>query len=263
MSEIFWINKLNIKPKKSLGQNFLIDSNISRKITKLVQGQLADPILEIGPGTGSLTNELLKDNYRIKAIEVDNELTDILVERFGEVPNIEIINEDAMDYDYSQLTGPWWIMVGNLPYNIGTRLLVKLITEVPQIHRYVVMLQDEVAERIVAKPDTKQYGSLSVLASLFTNSKVQFNVSKNCFEPKPKILSTVVTIQRETLIDEDMRMKAFEISKVAFQQKRKKIKTALKDYIDEESSKKLSLDLNLRPQELTPENYLAIAEINS
>ena len=95
MSEIFWINKLNIKPKKSLGQNFLIDSNISRKITKLVQGQLADPILEIGPGTGSLTNELLKDNYRIKAIEVDNKLTDILGERFGEVPNIEIINEDA------------------------------------------------------------------------------------------------------------------------------------------------------------------------
>ena len=124
-------------------------------------------------------------------------------------------------------------------------------------------VQDEVAERIVANPDTKQYGSLSVLASLFTNSKIQFNVSKNCFEPKPKILSTVITIQRETLIDEDMRMKAFEISKVAFQQKRKKIKTALKDYIDEESSKKLSLDLNLRPQELTPENYLAIAEINS
>ena len=85
MSEIFWINKLNIKPKKSLGQNFLIDSNISRKITKLVQGQLADPILEIGPGTGSLTNELLKDNYRIKAIEVDNKLTDILGERFGAV----------------------------------------------------------------------------------------------------------------------------------------------------------------------------------
>tara|TARA_B100000941_G_scaffold266186_1_gene221272 strand:- start:216 stop:743 length:528 start_codon:yes stop_codon:yes gene_type:complete len=148
LSEVFWINKLNIKPKKSLGQNFLIDSNISRKITKLVQGQLADPILEIGPGTGSLTNELLKDNYRIKAIEVDNELTNILVERFGDVPNIEIINEDAMDYDYSQLTGPWWIMVGNLPYNIGTRLLVKLITEVPQIHRYVVMLQDEVAKEL-------------------------------------------------------------------------------------------------------------------
>ena len=260
MSEIFWINKLNIKPRKTLGQNFLIDTNISRKITKLVQGQLADPIIEIGPGTGSLTNELLKDNYRIKAVEVDKQLTHLLRERFGDVPNIEIINEDAMSFDYSQLTGPWWIMVGNLPYNIGTRLLIKLITEVPQIHRYVIMLQDEVAERIVAKPNTKHYGSISVLFSLFTDSKLQFNVSKNCFEPKPKILSTVLTIQRETLVDEEIRFKAFEISKIAFQQKRKKIKTALRDYIDEEKAEKLLLDLNSRPQELTPNDYLSIAE---
>ena len=260
MSEVFWINKLNIKPKKNLGQNFLIDTNISRKITKLVQGQLADPIIEIGPGTGSLTNELLKDNYRIKAVEIDDALAGLLNERFVDVPNIEVINEDAMDYDYTQLSGPWWIMVGNLPYNIGTRLLVKLITEVPQIHRYVVMLQDEVAERMVAKPNTKQYGSLSVLCALFTNTKIQFNVSKNCFEPKPKILSTVLTIQRETLIDEELRLKAFEISKIAFQQKRKKIKTALYGYVDKETSEKLSLSLDLRPQELTPEDYLAIAE---
>ena len=260
MSEIFWINKLNIKPRKTLGQNFLIDTNISRKITKLVQGQLADPIIEIGPGTGSLTNELLKDNYRIKAVEVDKQLTHLLRERFGDVPNIEIINEDAMSFDYSQLTGPWWIMVGNLPYNIGTRLLIKLITEVPQIHRYVIMLQDEVAERIVAKPNTKHYGSISVLFSLFTDSKLQFNVSKNCFEPKPKILSTVLTIQRETLVDEEIRFKAFEISKIAFQQKRKKIKTALRDFIDEEKAEKLLLDLNSRPQELTPNDYLSIAE---
>ena len=260
MSEIFWINKLNIKPRKTLGQNFLIDTNISRKITKLVQGQLADPIIEIGPGTGSLTNELLKDNYRIKAVEVDKQLSHLLRERFGDVPNIEIINEDAMSFDYSQLTGPWWIMVGNLPYNIGTRLLIKLITEVPQIHRYVIMLQDEVAERIVAKPNTKHYGSISVLFSLFTDSKLQFNVSKNCFEPKPKILSTVLTIQRETLVDEEIRFKAFEISKIAFQQKRKKIKTALRDYIDQEKAEKLLLDLNSRPQELTPNDYLSIAE---
>ena len=260
MSEIFWINKLNIKPRKTLGQNFLIDTNISRKITKLVQGQLADPIIEIGPGTGSLTNELLKDNYRIKAVEVDKQLSHLLRERFGDVPNIEIINEDAMSFDYSQLTGPWWIMVGNLPYNIGTRLLIKLITEVPQIHRYVIMLQDEVAERIVAKPNTKHYGSISVLFSLFTDSKLQFNVSKNCFEPKPKILSTVLTIQRETLLDEKIRFKAFEISKIAFQQKRKKIKTALRDYIDQEKAEKLLLDLNSRPQELTPNDYLSIAE---
>lgn len=88
MSEYTWINKLDFKPNSNLGQNFLIDTNISRKITKLVQGQLADPILEVGPGTGSLTNELLKDQYRIKALEVDSSAVGVLQERFSEVPNI-------------------------------------------------------------------------------------------------------------------------------------------------------------------------------
>ena len=178
MSEAYWINKIEGKPNFKLGQNFLIDTNISRKITKLVQGQLADPIIEIGPGTGSLTNELLKDNYRLRVLEIDKNLAAITEERFSEIPNIEVITEDAMEYDYSKLTGPWWILVSNLPYYIGTRLLVKLITEVPVIHRYVVMVQKEVAERITAKPNTKEYGALSVVCSLFTNPKLQFDVSK-------------------------------------------------------------------------------------
>ena len=155
MSESYWIKKIEDKPNFKLGQNFLVDTNISRKITKLVQGQLADPVIEIGPGTGSLTNELLKDNYRLRVIEIDKNLASITEERFSDIPNIEVINQDAMEYDYSLLTGPWWILVSNLPYYIGTRLLVKLITEVPVIHRYVVMVQREVAERIIAQPDTK------------------------------------------------------------------------------------------------------------
>ena len=191
-------------------------------------------------------------------IEKDKNLSQILERKFKN--KIEIINSDILKIDENLLSDKTLTVFGNLPYNIGTRLLVKLITEVPQIHRYVVMLQDEVAERMVAMPNTKQYGSLSILTSLFTNTKIQFNVSKNCFEPKPKILSKVVTIQRETLVDETLRLKAFEISKVAFQQKRKKIKTALSEYIDEDMAEKLSLNLDLRPQELTPEDYLAIAE---
>ena len=123
MSEYDWIEKLEKQPNYKLGQNFLIDTNISRKITKLVQGQLADPIIEVGPGTGSLTYELLKDNYRIKAVEIDSDASELLKLRFQDVPNLEIFNEDAMTFDYSKLTGPWWIFVSNLPYNIGTCLL--------------------------------------------------------------------------------------------------------------------------------------------
>ena len=170
MSEIHWVKQLEKDANNNLGQNFLIDSNISRKITKLVQGQLGDPILEIGPGTGSLTNELLKDKYRIKAIEIDQGLVNLLSNRFIDIPNLEIVHGDAMEYDYSDLKGPWWIMVSNLPYYMGTRLLIKLITEVELIHRYVVMVQREVAERIVAQPGTKDYGALSVVCSLFTDS---------------------------------------------------------------------------------------------
>ena len=260
MSEQEWVDKLVLKPNYKLGQNFLIDTNISRKITKLVQGQLADPIIEVGPGTGSLTGELLKDNYRIKAVEIDGKLAEILNERFIDVPNLEIFNEDAMEFDYTQLQGPWWIFVSNLPYNIGTRLLVKLITEVPVIHRYVVMVQKEVGERIVANPGGKEYGALSVLFKLFTESKIQFDVSKNCFYPPPKVTSSVLTIQRETILDEETRIRAFEISKIAFQQKRKKVKTSLKSIISEDRLVELGIDPNNRASNLTPENYYDIAK---
>ena len=260
MSEIHWVKQLEKDANNNLGQNFLIDSNISRKITKLVQGQLGDPILEIGPGTGSLTNELLKDKYRIKAIEIDEGLVNLLSNRFTDISNLEIVHGDAMEYDYSDLKGPWWIMVSNLPYYMGTRLLIKLITEVELIHRYVVMVQREVAERIVAQPGTKDYGALSVVCSLFTDSKIQFDVNKNCFLPEPKIISTVVTLQREPLEDTDKRIEAFEIAKVAFQQKRKKIRTALKEIVSENELIELNLDPNIRPSNLTPNDYLKLAK---
>jgi 16S rRNA (adenine1518-N6/adenine1519-N6)-dimethyltransferase len=259
MSEYDWIEKLEKQPNYKLGQNFLIDTNISRKITKLVQGQLADPIIEVGPGTGSLTNELLKDNYRIKAVEIDSGASELLKLRFQDVPNLEIFNEDAMSFDYSQLTGPWWIFVSNLPYNIGTRLLVKLIVEVPVIHRYVVMVQKEVAQRIVADQES-DYGALSVLFGLFTESKIQFDVSKNCFYPPPKITSSVITIQRESLVDQEIRLNAFEISKVAFQQRRKKVRTSLSSIINEEQLKDLDIDINSRAGNLSPDDYLKIAK---
>ena len=260
MNEYDWIEKLEKQPSHKLGQNFLIDTNISRKITKLVQGQLADPIIEVGPGTGSLTNELLKDNYRIKAVEIDSDASELLKLRFQDVPNLEIFNEDAMTFDYAELTGPWWIFVSNLPYNIGTRLLVKLIVEVPVIHRYVVMVQKEVAQRIVADQESDDYGALSVLFGLFTESKIQFDVSKNCFYPPPKITSSVLTIQRESLVDQEIRLDAFEISKVAFQQRRKKVRTSLSSIIHESELEQLDIDINSRAGNLSPNEYLKIAK---
>ena len=135
-----------------------------------------------------------------------------------------------------------------------------MITGAPVIHRYVVMVQKEVAERMVAKPSTKDYGSLTVLFQLFTETKIQFDVSKSCFAPQPKVTSSVVTIQRESLFDEEIRFQAFEISKIAFQQKRKKIRTSLSSIINEEHLLKIKIDPNLRASDLSPDMYFDIAK---
>ena len=122
------------------------------------------------------------------------------------------------------------------------------------------MVQREVAERITAQPDSKEYGALSVVCSLFTTPKLQFDVSKNCFSPVPKVTSSVVTLQRERLIDEEDRLEAFKISKIAFQQKRKKIKSALQDLFTSEDLEKLGINPDDRPQKITPEQYLLLAQ---
>ena len=122
------------------------------------------------------------------------------------------------------------------------------------------MVQKEVAERITAQPNTKEYGALSVVCSLFTTPKLQFDVSKNCFSPVPKVTSSVVTLQRERLIDEEERLEAFNLSKIAFQQKRKKIKSALQEYFSVDELEKLGINPDDRPQKLTPEQYLLLAK---
>ena len=261
MSEAKWIANSSIKPKKRLSQNFLIDQNISRKIVRLIQGQLGDNILEVGPGTGVLTDLMLSEQYRVKAIEVDQDLVRILEDRLSKYPQVDLICEDAMNYDYKELTGPLWIFVSNLPYNIGTRLIVKLITEVPVIHRYVIMIQKEVADRMVASAGTKSYGTLSVVSQLFTKPKIQFDVHPNSFIPRPEVVSTVMTLQREELPFEEERLLAFNLAKIAFQQRRKKLKKSLsKQGINFDKFTDIGISENQRAEEITPDEYLLIAK---
>ena len=264
MSEAEWLTKSSIKPKKRLGQNFLIDQNIAKKITKLIQGQLADKVLEIGPGAGVLTELMLKEQYRVRAIEIDKDLIDLLQVRLNEYPQIELINQDAMKYNYDELEGPLWILVSNLPYNIGTRLLVKLIMDVPVIHRYVVMVQREVAERITAVAGTREYGALSVVSNLFTKPKIQFDIHQNSFIPRPEVISSVVTLQREYLTDTRERTLAFNLAKIAFQQRRKTIKKSLSgEIINFDELSDVGINEKSRAEELTPEQYLLIANMVS
>ena len=262
MSEADWISRSSIKPKKRLSQNFLIDQNIAKKIIRLVQGQLADRILEIGPGLGILTELLLEEQYRVRAIEIDKDLVGSLNNRLNTYPQIELVHQDAMDYNYNNLEGPLWILVSNLPYNVGTRLLVNLMIEVPVIHRYVVMVQKEVAERITAKAGGREYGTLSVASQLFTKPKKQFDVHKNSFIPRPEVTSTVLTLQREEIFDQTERLKALNLAKTAFQQRRKTIKKSLSsEQINFDRLRDIGINEKSRAEELTPEQYLLIANM--
>ncbi len=264
MSELEWFSKSQIKPKKRLSQNFLIDENVAMKIIKLIQGQLADQIIEIGPGLGVLTELMLKENYRVRAIEIDKDLLNILESRLYAYPQIELLNQDAMEYSYDELQGTPWILVSNLPYNIGTRLLVRLMTEVPLIHRYVVMVQKEVAERITSLPGPRSYGALSVVSQLFVKPKIQFDIHPNSFTPNPTVESTVLTLQREDINDVKERILAFNLAKIAFQQRRKTIKKSLSKEINNlDKLSEIGINYNSRAEELSPEQYLLIANMVS
>ncbi len=222
-----------IKAKKSLGQNFLIDNNILSKIAKLDNGLSNSTILEIGPGMGALTKRLLKNNPRkIYAIEKDRQFLPYLNELKDEYNNFEFVIADALNYDYRFLLNNKLKIFSNLPYNIATKLLVtwlKYNIDSRMWETLILMFQKEVAQRIVADIGSKSYGRLSLLAELMSDVEIAFDVPKNCFSPKPRVASSLVKF---TAIPKPRYSCNFlnleKIIYLAFNQRRKVIKNSLK-----------------------------------
>ncbi len=175
----------NFRPSKSLGQNFLHDKNILRRIVKLAEIKTGDEVLEIGPGLGALTTFLADDATRVVAIEKDKRLEETLGELFGDRHNVELIFQDALKADFREFySGKKLKVVANLPYSISSPILIKLLGVRDIVSSMVVMLQLEIGERICAPPGNKTYGSLSVLLQTFMDVKIEFRVSPECFWPK-------------------------------------------------------------------------------
>ncbi len=178
--------------KKSLGQNILKDPNIIRKIIKLLRIRDDDVIVEIGPGLGALTDELVKYPNQIVAIEKDTRFADILKERYN-AANIHIINDDALKYDYRNVYNNKKLrVVGNLPYNVSTQITLRLFEQRECFDRLLLMFQKEVALRIAAQQSTKDYSVLSVFSQYYSRPSIVLPVSRNCFSPRPKVYSAVV-----------------------------------------------------------------------
>lgn len=215
---------------KRLGQNFLIDPNIVRKILAVAEVHRGDSVLEIGPGRGILTDALCHVSDRVTAIEIDPRLHAHLLERHADAPNLTLVLGDAMTHSLESLP-IGTIVVANLPYYISTPLLFRLLGHRDRFPRLVLMLQDEVADRLIAKPGSRDYGVLSVLAQYVTEITKAFRVSAHCFRPRPEVGSAVVVLrmkQERELSPEEEPMFA-RLVKAAFAHRRKTLVNSLRD----------------------------------
>ena len=234
---------------KRLGQNFLIDPNIVRKILAVAELRTSDSVLEIGPGRGILTESLCHVSRLVTAIEIDPRLHAQLLERHAALPNLTLVLGDAMIYPLQNLP-IGTVVVANLPYYISTPLLFRLLDHRDRFPRLVLMLQDEVADRLIAKPGSRDYGVLSVLAQHVAAITKAFKVSPNCFRPRPEVGSAVVVlrIKKERELSPDEEPLLTRLVKSAFAHRRKTLVNSLRD----EGYDSQSVLAALRTLELAP-----------
>ena len=253
-----------IKPKKSLGQNFLIDRNVLELIVDTVDIANKE-VLEIGPGSGNLTSFLLKKNpSKVYVIEKDDELALLLQDKFSD--EIKIINDDVLKISEDKISNEKLTVFGNLPYNISTEILSKWITNLNKkiwFESLVLMFQKEVAERIIAESNTSKYGRLAILSNWKLNIKKITDIKPQSFSPRPKVDSTLLLFTPRNNIFELKDAKNLEmITRVFFSQRRKMLKKPFNQVFTnaKEVADKFNIDLNLRPQNLEPEIYFKLVK---
>jgi len=247
------------RAKKSLGQNFLIDKNIIDKITNTVSIG-GNEVLEVGPGTGNLTREILKNNpSKMYLVEKDTFLAENLKEIVDE--RVKIFNEDILKFDENLLSKNKIIVFGNLPYNVSTEILSTWITKLKNDYWFsdlILMFQKEVADRIIAKFNSSNYGRLSILANWRLNINKICDISPESFSPRPKIQSTLIHFTpKKKFVEIENPLNLEKITRIFFSHRRKMLKKPFNQIFNGNSDllNKLNIDLNLRPQNLDFDTY--------
>ena len=261
--------QLDLKPSKSLGQNFVIDSNVCTKIVRTAGVTSDDIALEIGPGLGSLTLAMLEVAKSVIAVEIDSRLAQQLpitvAQHFEHPENLTVINMDALAVN--ELPVAPTVLVANLPYNVSVPVLLHLLEKFPTLRTGVVMVQAEVADRLAAKPGGKEYGIPSVKAAWWADVKNVGTVSRSIFWPAPNVDSKLVGFtRRETAGSEESRAKVFTIIDAAFAQRRKMLRSALSSLYGSSSAAeailiKAGIDPTLRGEALQIESFCKIAAV--
>jgi 16S rRNA (adenine1518-N6/adenine1519-N6)-dimethyltransferase len=252
-----------VRAKKNLGQHFLNDKNIARKIVESLQSNGINKVLEIGPGMGVLTHYLMQNTaYETSVVEIDRESVEYLNKHYPDL-NDRIISADFLRLDLSRLFSEPFCIIGNFPYNISSQIFFKVLDYRNQIPEVVGMLQKEVAERLAAGPGSKTYGILSVLLQAYYNIEYLFTVHENVFTPPPKVKSGVIRLTRNEREHLDCDEKLFvSIIKMAFNQRRKTMRNSLKSMIHSDELK-VNPIFDKRPEQLSVAEFEMLAKLIS
>ncbi len=257
------LQKYDINPRKSLGQNFVVEPNTIRQIIELASIEADDFVIEVGPGIGSLTSSLLEVAGHVTAIEVDDALVRVLTDLLRPEDNrFRLVNADVMNLDVNELLAARnesWNLVANLPYNISVPLICDFLERVPVITKMTVMVQKEVAERLVAKTGEKAFGLPSLKIQYFAEVKKIADVPPSVFLPKPKVDSSLVQIERrEKYVTSANYDVLFELAKRSFSQRRKMLRRSLKETFDLNDFESAGIDPTQRAEDITLEEWGAL-----
>lgn len=258
------MDHLLLNPKKSLGQNFLTDENIARKIIAALELTDRDRVLEIGAGTGVLTKYLVERARQVIAVEIDRKLMEQLRHRFGAVKHLRLFEADILKISWDQMLegGNNWKAVANLPYHITSPVLFRFFDHFQHFDSATLMLQKEVAQRLNARPGSKSYGILSVLSQFYAEVQLLFDVSRHVFFPKPQVTSSVVRLKFKRELEFDLSQEQFfrQLVRGTFNQRRKILRNSLAAIPDLSIDiNALNFDLSRRPEQLSLSEFIEIS----
>jgi 16S rRNA (adenine1518-N6/adenine1519-N6)-dimethyltransferase len=252
------------KPKKSLGQNFLIDDNISRKIVNLLDIDPNDEFIEIGPGYGSLTKYILEKTKYLTCVEIDSTIAKKITADF---PSLKIINDDILNVSLSNIiNSPKKLrIIGNIPYNITSQIIFHIIDQRELVKDLTIMLQLEVAQRIVANPKTKAYGILSVMIQAYSKPTLLFKIPPTCFFPKPRVDSGIISLDFSKTHNAQIKNHNIfrKLVRTTFAKRRKILSNSIKDLSDNFDYKTINFNFTQRAEELSVEEFIKLSNMIS
>lgn len=253
-----------LAPRRAFGQNFVSDPNTVRRIARMANVNATDHVVEIGAGLGSLTLALAETGARITAIEIDHGIAPVLRDVVKDLPNVSVVVGDALELDWNEIIPPGSsaVVVANLPYNVATPLVADLLDAIPQISRFVVMVQKEVALRLASSVGSSDYGAISVKVAYWATARVLGDVPPSVFIPRPKVTSSIIEITRREMPAVGPHIapqQLFKVIRTGFGQRRKMLRRSLAAIATPENFENAGVSPESRPEELNVEQWGRLA----